>query len=152
MDETADYTERLVPPLSWWALGGALVATVFWCFWVATPLLPAVVAAGVAAGVVGLVLVRYAVTVSTDAYGLHAGVAALPWSNLGAVEVLDADQTHRLLGVDADATAYLVVRSYCREAVKVSVDDQRDPTPYWVVSTRHPDLLASHLRPRSMRD
>jgi hypothetical protein len=152
VEQGADYTETLTPPLSWWAMGAALVATVFWCFVVATPLLPAVIAAAVAALVVGLVLARYAVAVSTDAAGLHAGVATLPWRNIGAVQPLDADETHRLLGVGADATAYLVTRSYCRGAVKVSVDDDRDPTPYWVVSTRHPDLLASHLRARSMRD
>jgi hypothetical protein len=125
------------------------VVTVYWCFVVATPVLAAAVAAAVAALVVGWLLLGHALRVSTDEKGLHAGPATLPWGNVGSAEVLDADRTRRLLGVDADATAYLVVRPYCPTAVKVSVDDERDPTPYWVVSTRHPDELAAALRTRS---
>jgi hypothetical protein len=140
------YQETLWAPLSWWFVAAVGVVAVWWCFFVATPA-PVAWAAGAVAAVAAVGgLVRYSgARVSTDGTGLHAGRAVLPWPCVGAVEVLDADGTRGLIGVDADARAYLLVRTYCRGAVKVAVDDDRDPTPYWVVSTRHADELALHL-------
>ena len=46
-------------------------------------------------------------------------------------------------GVDADARAYLLLRPYLKRAVRVEITDPADPTPYWLVSTRHPDRLAA---------
>jgi hypothetical protein len=146
-DLPGHYQETLWAPISWWCMGAAGVVAVWWCFVVATPALVAAVAAlGAAVLVVGGLLGYSRVRLSTDTEGLHAGRAMLPWAHVGAVEVLDAEGTRRLLGVDADARAHLLLRTYCRGAVKVTVDDARDPTPYWVVSTRHPADLAAHLR------
>jgi Protein of unknown function (DUF3093) len=145
-----DFVETLWVPLSWWCLGAAGVVAVWWCFFVAAPAAVAAVAALVAAGAIFGALLRYSLTrVATGAEGLHAGRATLPWAHLGQVSVLDAEATRRVLGVEADARAYLLVRAYCRGAVRVSVDDDRDPTPYWVVSTRRADDLARHLLARS---
>jgi DUF3093 family protein len=142
----ADYEETLWVPLSWWCLGAAAVAAVWWCFFVATNALVTTAAALVAALVVLGGMLRYSRTrVSTGPDGLHAGKATLPWAHVGAVEILDGAQTRRLIGVSADARAHLLVRTYCAGAVKVAVDDTRDPTPYWVISTRHADDLARHL-------
>ena len=118
----------------------------FWAFFVATPLLVAFVAGLVALAVVGAGLRSYgAARVATDPDGFSAGRALLPYRYVGEVEALDAAATRRLLGVDADARAYLLVRAYCRGAVKVMVADPADPAPYWLVSTRHPGLLAASL-------
>ena len=60
-------------------------------------------------------------------------------------EVLDPEGTRRVLGVDADARAYLVTRPYLKHSVRVPVSDPDDPAPYWLVATRHPDRLARAL-------
>ncbi|MBA2561194.1 MAG: DUF3093 domain-containing protein [Propionibacteriales bacterium] len=150
---SGDYDETLTPPLSWWVMALGLVAAVWWCFWVAAPEWVAWIAGAVTTVAVATMLVRFGtLRLVVDDNGLRAGDAALPWQHVGSVDVLDAEQTHALLGVDADATAHLAVRSYSGGAVKVVVDDERDPTPYWVISTRHGDELALHLRSRSMQD
>lgn len=147
------YQESLTAPPSWWLMAAGLVVAVWWCFFVATPPGVAWVAAAVAALVTGGGLARYGgVRITTDDTGLHAGRAVLPWRHVGAVQVLGPEQTRRLVGVDADARAHLLLRTYCRGAVEVTVDDDRDPSPYWVVSTRRADELATHLRQRSMQD
>jgi hypothetical protein len=66
---------------------------------------------------------------------------------LGTPEQLDKDATRRVLGVEADARAYLVTRPYLKHAVRVPVHDPADPTPYWLVATRHPERLAAALTP-----
>ena len=66
-------------------------------------------------------------------------------THLGATELLDADGTRRVAGVDADARAYLLLRPYLKRSVRVEITDPADPAPYWLVSTRHPDQLAAAL-------
>jgi hypothetical protein len=152
-DAGEPYAETLAVPVSWWLLGGALVLAVFWAFVVATPLLVATLAGLVTAGLVVTGLSRYgAVRVATEADGFSAGRALLPYRYVGAVEALDAAATRRTLGVDADARAYLLVRTYCGGSVKVMVEDRADPAPYWLVSTRHPAALAASLGERAVQD
>ncbi|MGI8701132.1 MAG: DUF3093 domain-containing protein [Nocardioidaceae bacterium] len=154
MDPDIDaYEERLAVPASWWLIGAALVVSVGWVFFVATPLDVTVVAGVVAAGIVFGGLERYgAPRVATDPDGFSAGRALLPYRHAGNVEALDAAATRRVLGVEADARAHLLVRAYCGGAVKVTLEDRADPTPYWLVSTRHPAALAASLAAHTMQD
>jgi hypothetical protein len=76
---------------------------------------------------------------------LYAGRAHIPLSLLTEPRALDGDEVRMALGVDADARAFLVVRPYIRRGVLVRVADPADPTPYWLVSSRHPDDLARAL-------
>ncbi len=149
----APYAERLYVPVSWWLLGALFVVSVGWAFFVATPLVAALVATVVTSLLVGALLLNFgAAQVRVDAEALHAGRAVLPLGNVGAVEALDAAATRRLLGPGADARAFLVTRPYCRTAVRVEVQDATDPTPYWVISSRQPARLASHLSRRAVQD
>jgi hypothetical protein len=50
-----------------------------------------------------------------------------------------------MAGRDADARAYLLLRPYVRRAVRIEITDPRDTTPYWLLSTRHPERLAAAL-------
>lgn len=149
----APYAERLFLPWSWWLLGILFVASVGWAFFVATPLAAAAVALVVTTLLVGTLLLRYGATqVRVDAHALHAGRATLPLGNVGPVTALDPEATRRLLGPGADARAFLLTRPYCRTAVRVDVLDPTDPTPYWVISSRHPVDLAARLNPRVVQD
>lgn len=154
MDGIGDpYDETLKVPASWWLLGSGFALAVFWAFFVATPLLVSAVAGAAAGALVFVGLSSYgAARVATDPDGFSAGRALLPYRHVGAVQALDAADTRRVLGVDADARAFLLLRSYCGGAVKVSLDDPADPTPYWLVSTRHPTALAASLTGRRVQD
>ncbi|MDD9207793.1 DUF3093 domain-containing protein [Georgenia sp. 10Sc9-8] len=114
---------------------------------------PGAVAAGVAvtaALVVALVAGSPVVKVEVPggdpaAAELHAGRARIPVSLLGRTEVLDADGVRRVMGTDADARAWVCHRPWVRTALRTEVVDPRDPTPYWLVSTRRPDQLHAAL-------
>jgi hypothetical protein len=147
------YRERLTVSPAWWLLGLLFVVAVSWAFLVATPLVVAAIAAGITLVVVVWAMLHYgSLVISVDERGLMAGRATLPWSSIGPVEALDAAATRRVLGVDADARAFLVVRAYCSGSVRVVLRDDIDPTPYWLVSTRHPESLASRLGRSTMQD
>ncbi len=145
-DASPFYEERLRVPLRWWA-----VATMFWvslllAFLVALPAPAALLAAG-AFGALGVAaLVAYGGVVVGIADGMfQAGRARIPVQLLADPRPLDAARTRAVAGVEADARAYLLLRPYVREAVQVRVVDVADPTPYWLVATRHPALLAEEL-------
>ena len=141
-----EYAERLTVPLRWWVQATMLVATFWLAVLVAMPFAAAMVVSGVAAAVAAAILLSYgAATVEVAEGRLRAGRAHIATSYVGAVETLDAEQTRRVAGVEADARAYLLLRPYLKRSVRVEIADPADPTPYWLISTRHPAELSAAL-------
>jgi hypothetical protein len=146
-DDTATYSERLSVPLRWWVQGTMLVATFWLAFVVSTPAAIAWSATAVLLLVmVGIFLGYGAPRVEVADGWLRAGRARISGEFLGEVEPLDAVETRRVAGRDADVRAYLLLRPYLKRTVKVGVRDERDPAPYWLVSTRDPEHLAAAIR------
>lgn len=141
-----DYTERLHVTLRYWVLATLALATLWVAFVVAMPAWVASLSVG------GLALVTYglfawvgsAVVAVRDGQ-LRAGRAHIDTRLLGPAEILDAEETRRVHGVDADARAFLLTRPYLKVSVLVPVLDPADPTPYWLLSTRRPASLAAAL-------
>jgi Protein of unknown function (DUF3093) len=143
----AHYAERLAVPWTWWALAAVAVLSVWWAYAAATgPAVAFAVAAAVAVAATALLVGVGRVRVGVGPDGLRAGRARLPLWAVGRVAALDADAARALRGPEADARAYLVLRGYVPGGVRVDVTDPDDPTPYWLVSSRHPDQLAEALR------
>jgi Protein of unknown function (DUF3093) len=75
---------------------------------------------------------------------LIAGRARLPLPNVGDATGFTGAAATEQRGTKLDARAWLVIRGWISPVVKVEVLDPSDPTPYWIVSTRHPtDLVAA---------
>lgn len=124
-----------------------LVATFWFAIAVAIPsvLAAALISAGFGA-LVALGFLTYGGTrITVDEHELRVGKAHIERSFLGGCEPLDQEDTRRVAGVDADARAHLVLRPYLKRSVRITIVDPADPTPYWLVSTRHPKQLASAL-------
>ncbi len=140
------YDERLGVPLRWWALATMFLASMLIAFLVATPAWVALAGTAVlVAGVVGVFLGYGAARVTVRDGVLTAGRASIEVRHLGGVQPLDGEAARLLAGRDADARAYLLIRPYLRRAVRVDITDPADPTPYWLVATRHPDGLTRAL-------
>jgi hypothetical protein len=147
MPEPAAYDERLGVPLRWWALATMFLASLLLAFLVATPVWLALAGTGVLVAVVILMFVSYgAARVSVREHTLTAGRARIPVTQLGDIEALDARATRLLAGREADARAYLLIRPYVREAVRVDIADPADPAPYWLVSCRRPEAVVTAVR------
>jgi hypothetical protein len=143
---TPAYTERLGVPLRWWVQGTMLVATLWLAVVVALPAVAAWIVTAIAMAVLCLLLGAYGaarVTISDGVF--RAGRAHIEARHLGTATALDAEETHRSAGMEADARAYLLLRPYLKRAVKVDITDPADPAPYWLVCTRHPEELARAL-------
>ncbi|WP_456696115.1 DUF3093 domain-containing protein [Aeromicrobium sp. P5_D10] len=143
-----NYRERLTAPVSWWlaAIGFALVWG--WVFWVVTtwPITITVTALLAAAGC--YLVWRYgSVLITVDANGLRVGQAHLEPEFIGQATALNRAAYRARLGTEADARAYLMTRPYLDHGIAVVVDDPTDPAPYWLISSRHPEALATALAP-----
>ncbi|MFJ1648352.1 DUF3093 domain-containing protein [Streptomyces sp. NPDC088258] len=141
----ARYDERLTAPRSWWGIaalislaGGLMLLPLG-----ALPLLGGLIGAGglAAAGVSSYGSARIRVVADS----LVAGDARIPVSALGEGEVLDPEETIAWRLHKADPRAFMLLRGYVPTALRVTVTDPADPTPYLYLSTRDPQGLLKAL-------
>jgi hypothetical protein len=83
--------------------------------------------------------------IQVTATELIAGRARLPLEFVGAVEGYTGDDGRHQLGPGLDARAHLLIRGWVGPVARIEVTDERDPVPYWLVSTRTPDKLAAAI-------
>ncbi|HET6627677.1 MAG TPA: DUF3093 domain-containing protein [Nocardioidaceae bacterium] len=146
------FEEKLRVPLRWWVQATMFLASIWLAFVVALPAGVAWAAVGVlTASVVALFLGYGSATLRVADGVFHAGRASIPAGLLANPVALDAQTTRRLIGVDANAHAYLLLRPYLKRSVQAAVSDASDPVPYWLVSTRRPDELVAALRTAASR-
>jgi hypothetical protein len=84
--------------------------------------------------------------VEVSAGELRVRGAHLPLQYVSGSVALDERTLRRVVGREGDPAAFLSIRPWIGPGVQVWVDDAEDPTPYWVVSSRHPDRLVAVLR------
>jgi hypothetical protein len=72
--------------------------------------------------------------------------AHLPLRYVSGVVALDAATLRRVVGREGDPSAFVSIRPWVGPGVQLWLDDPDDPTPYWVISTRHPAKLTAVLR------
>lgn len=134
--------ERLTVPWWGWLLTLAVVTAFAAPFWLGTRWwLGIVLLLATVVGVWWLGRIRVAVVNGE----LMVDDARLPVRFIADAVALDAARRRELLGPAADPLAFVVQRPWVGGMVQVVLDDPADPTPYWLVSTRHPDRLASAL-------
>jgi hypothetical protein len=95
-------------------------------------------------GVIALFVVT-APRIEVTADTLRVGPARIPRSFLGAVQGYDGADATQQRGPSLDARAFLCIRGWVKPVIRIAITDPDDPTPYWLVSTRHPDTLVQLL-------
>jgi hypothetical protein len=143
------YRERLRTPWWWYPLGlgvASILAAEFhiadyaltdWIPW--SVLLPFAVAVTWFLGRSLLII---------DDSELRIRRAHVPLRFITGVVRLDERSLRRLVGRDGDPRAFVSIRPWIGPGVQVLIDDADDPTPYWVISTRHPDRVLAALNSR----
>ncbi|WP_328994545.1 DUF3093 domain-containing protein [Kribbella sp. NBC_01245] len=148
MATPVSYRERLSIPASWWLVTALALATTWMIITVPAGPVAGTVVTLVALGLFLAAYQRYGgTTIQVDAERLAAGRASIERAYLGEVEALTGDAARTATGRDCDARAYLLLRPYLRDVVRVHLNDPRDPAPYWLIATRHPQQLAAALQP-----
>lgn len=92
-----------------------------------------------------LMLILGSPVVEVTAEHFFAGRARLPIELAGLATPYRLDQATLERGQRLDARAWLLLRGWVTPVVKVELNDPHDPTPYWLVSTRHPEKIVEAL-------
>jgi hypothetical protein len=100
-----------------------------------------VLVGGVIAGLAALSRIR--ITVNDGV--LHVDDAKIPVSYLTEINILEGEAKREIMGTLANPLAFVIQRPWLSQAIRVVVDDANDPTPYWVISTRRPEKLATAI-------
>jgi Protein of unknown function (DUF3093) len=72
--------------------------------------------------------------------------AHLPLRYVSGAVALDAPTLRRVVGREGDPAAFVSIRPWIGGGVQVWVDDEDDPTPYWLISSRNPDRVVTAVR------
>jgi hypothetical protein len=158
--QSVRYRERLRVPWWWWPPGLGLAALIALEVNQGVPALPAWVPFAVLLPVAAVVLLWCGKTevsvVGADVRSkegggageteLWVGAAHLPVSVISRSAEVPKSAKSAALGRQLDPAAYVVHRAWIGPLVLLVLDDPDDPTPYWLVSCRHPDRVLAALR------
>lgn len=145
------YRERLWPAV-WVFAATALVIPASLLVFLPISMTAGIVCAIVLYGAVVVTLLLTTPVVEVDDAVFTAGRARLPRTVIASVTSFTGEDATAQRGTQLDARAWLLLRGWIPDVVKVQLDDPSDPTPYWLVSTRHPAELAAALTTHALRE
>ncbi|MGB8404101.1 MAG: DUF3093 domain-containing protein [Mycobacterium sp.] len=149
--ETVRYRERLTVPWWWWLPGFGLAALIAMEVVQGVSGVPTWVPFAVLLPVAAAVLLWFGrvdvrVVRRGDQTELCAGPAHIPAYVIARSAEVPKSAKSAALGRQLDPAAYVVHRAWVGPMVLLVLDDPDDPTPYWLVSCRHPDRLLAALQ------
>jgi hypothetical protein len=92
------------------------------------------------------IYLKSGLAIEVDENELRVGPAHLPREYFGNIVALDNQQVRIVRTRDADPAAFLAIRFWSPKAIQVFVNDARDQTPYWLISTSQTEKLLSALK------
>ncbi|UVI34612.1 DUF3093 domain-containing protein [Brevibacterium spongiae] len=85
------------------------------------------------------------VTIIVTEQQLFVGEAHIDRKFVPRAQAFLGEAARQARGVDLDARAFLKIRPWAKDVVRIDLEDASDPTPYWLVSTRRAKELADAL-------
>jgi hypothetical protein len=145
------YREWLTVPWWWWPPGLGLAALIALEVNQGVPALPVWLPFAILLPVAAVVLLLLGSTQVRVVGGegdteLWVGDAHLPVSVISRSAEVPRSAKSAALGRQLDPAAYVVHKAWIGAMVLLVLDDADDPTPYWLVSCRHPDRVLAALR------
>jgi hypothetical protein len=141
----SEFAERINWPLWLWLFLGMMLGSIYLTFWAPFGHLTA----GVVSLIIALVLVyssrRSALETVVINDWLYVGNAKIEIKYIKKVVLLEKDQFLKIRGAQADPAAFNATRFWVTTGVKVEIKDRKDPTPYWLISSRKAKYLSKAL-------
>ncbi|MEY3515591.1 MAG: hypothetical protein RLY38_743 [Actinomycetota bacterium] len=91
------------------------------------------------------IAIRFSPVIKVDDQYLYANKAKLPLKIISKATSLDARQTTKIRGVDADPKCFSATSPLINTAIRIDFEDVADPHTYWLLSTRKPEQLSKVL-------
>jgi hypothetical protein len=91
------------------------------------------------------IAIRFSPVIKVDDQYLYANKAKLPLKTISQATSLNARQTTKIRGVDADPKCFSATSPLINTAIRIDFEDLADPHTYWLLSTRKPEQLSKVL-------
>ena len=92
-----------------------------------------------------VISIRSRLVIEITANELKVGRAHIDLKYIGAITALDSNAMRTIRTRDADPMAYLGIRFWSSTGVKIEIEDQRDETPYWLITSNKANQLVNAL-------
>lgn len=86
-------------------------------------------------------------TIELTTEQLRAGRAHIELEYVGKIEVLSKEDMSFHRGSGINPQAYLALRFWIKRGLKIEIADPRDPTPFWLISSKNPERFLERLTP-----
>jgi hypothetical protein len=141
------YRETLRPPLWWYGVGLFVSALLAGEFHISSLALTDWLSFGIMlplSVVIVWSLGRGALEITDGELRIRGAHIAL--TEISGAVALNAETLRRVVGREGDPAAFVSIRPWIGPGLQLWLDDPEDPTPYWVVSSRHPQQVVDLVR------
>ncbi len=133
---TAIFSETLRWPLWLWGFLLFLLGSLDLALWAALDNYIALGTTGIFFLAVILGYIRLAMKITITESELRINHAHIELQYITSMEEIKKDQIRSERGPNLDPAAFLSLRFWVSSAVKITIKDERDSTPYWLVSSK----------------
>lgn len=116
--------------------------------WAALGNTPALITLASVTGLLILFYIKSALVIEVDENELKVGRAHIEHKYIGEARYLDNQAIRLVRTRDADPKAYLAIRFWANTGVQLFIDDKRDSTPYWLISSNNGSEIIKALKIR----
>ena len=141
-----NFREVIRPPLWLMAFIYFLALSLGIAIWAAMTTMIAAVVMALLTAATFLIYFTSSLVIEIDDLELRVGRAHIDKKFCGEVTVLTPAQMSLQRTREADPAAFLAIRFWTAHGVKIEITDDRDQTPYWLVTSKRGDALAHSLR------
>jgi hypothetical protein len=131
------FREVIRPPLWLIAFVYFMLFSLALAIWAAFDNRAAIISAIFAIVIGAIALYAMKGEITCDGQELRVGRAHIGYEFCGEITVLTRAEFLRARTREVDPAAHLALFFWISEGVKMEVNDPRDPTPYWLISTKH---------------
>ena len=139
------FTEVLRPPIWVLAFIYFMFLSLVIAIWAALDSTSTMVAFVVATLAIPVIAQSLTSKIQVDQNELRIDKAHIELRYLGKATVLDSDAMRLLRTRDADPAAFLAIKFWASRGIKIEVNDPRDSTPYWLITSKRGEKLAALL-------
>ncbi len=145
-ERSIKFREVIRPPLWLMAFIYFLAFSLGVAIWAA--MTTAIAAAVMALLTVGVIAIYFAaaLVIEVDENELRVGKAHINKRYCGKSDLLTPAEMSLMRTRNADPAAYLAIRFWTSHGVKIEISDERDRTPYWLVTTKRGGELIQALK------
>ena len=139
------FREVIRPPM--WLLGFIyfLMFSLVIAIWAAFDNMTALMSWIISTLAIIFIAIKWRRVVTFDGRELRVNQAHIDLRYIKEVIAADKNQMRMLRTRDADPAAFLALTFWIPTGVQVILDDDRDPTPYWLISLRNYEELTRTL-------